>query len=88
MAVHRVGTAVLGVGFAASTMVGFFLSIGLSQGLFGFKDSSNAPFAHEALIVEIAAIVVLLIAGALCLVGATPSSKTGSTPPVVQSTGA
>ena len=37
--------AVLGAGFAASTMIGFFISIG--HGLFGFEDSWSAPFAHQ-----------------------------------------
>jgi hypothetical protein len=84
--VHRVWTAILGLGFAASTLAGFFISV--KYGLFGFKDSSDAPYAHVALIIEIATIVVLLIAGALCLVGSAPSTSTGSTPPGVPPTGA
>jgi hypothetical protein len=86
-AVHRVWTAILGLGFAASTIAGFYLSVDLTSGLFGFKDSASAPFAHLALTVEIGAIVVLLIAGALCLIGSAPSTRTGTTPPAVPSTG-
>jgi hypothetical protein len=76
--VRRVWAAVLGVGFAASTMIGFFISV--EHGLFGFKDSASAPFAHLALIVEIATMVVLVIAGALCLIGSARSTNTGITP--------
>jgi hypothetical protein len=83
-AVHRVWAAILGVGFAASTMAGFFISV--EHGLFGFKDSSSAPFAHLALIIEIAAVVVLLVAGAVCLVGTAATTSTGTTSPTSPST--
>jgi uncharacterized membrane protein YqgA involved in biofilm formation len=69
IAARRVWAAVLGAGFAASTMVGFFISI--EHGLFGFKDSWSAPFAHQAFIVELATIGILVLAGGLCLVGST-----------------
>ncbi|MGD0394301.1 MAG: hypothetical protein ABSC41_16880 [Acidimicrobiales bacterium] len=59
--------AILGVAFAASTMVGFLVSE--QRGLFGFKDAWSSPFAHEAFALEMAAIGILIIAGALCLVG-------------------
>jgi hypothetical protein len=78
IAVRRVWAAILGIGFAASTMIGFFISV--EHGLFGFKDSSSAPFAHLALIVEIATMVVLVVAGALCLTGSAQSTRIGATP--------
>jgi uncharacterized membrane protein YqgA involved in biofilm formation len=62
-----VWVAVLGTGFAVSTMIGFLISV--EHGLFGYRDSWSAPFAHEAFIVELAAIGVLVVAGGLCLVG-------------------
>jgi hypothetical protein len=68
IAVRRVWVTVLGVGFAASTMIGFLISV--EHGLFGFKDGWSAPFAHQAFIIEAAVIAVLVLAGALCLVGA------------------
>jgi len=77
IAVRRVWAAILGIGFAASTMIGFFISV--EHGLFGFKDSSSAPFAHLALIVEIATMVVLVVAGALCLTGSAQSTRIGAT---------
>jgi hypothetical protein len=83
---RRVWTAILGLGFSVSTMVGFFISVHV--GLFGFQDSSNAPFAHLALIIEIAIAVVLLAAGALCLTRSAPSTTTAATPAQVPSTGA
>jgi hypothetical protein len=86
LAVHRVWTAVLGVGFAVATLVGYFISI--EHGLFGFKDSSQAPFAQEALILEIAIIVVLIIAGALCFARSAPPTPSGITPPAGPSPGA
>jgi hypothetical protein len=63
--VCRVWVAVAGVGFALSTMIGFLASI--HYGLFGFKDSWSAPFAHQAFAIEIATVIALIIAGALCL---------------------
>ena len=63
--VCRVWVAIVGVGFALSTMIGFLASI--HYGLFGFKDSWSAPFAHQAFAIEIATVMVLTIAGALCL---------------------
>jgi hypothetical protein len=65
VAVRRVWAAVLGVGFAFSTMAGFFLSV--EVGLFGFQDTWSAPFAQQAFYIEVAATVVLILAGALCL---------------------
>ena len=74
LVVRRVWTAVLGVGFAVSTMVGFLVSV--EHGLFGFKDTWSAPFAHEALALELAIIGVCTIAGATCLTGSTAGTET------------
>jgi hypothetical protein len=86
IAVRRVWTAVVGAGFAVATLAGYFISV--EHGLFGFKDSSQAPFAQEALIVEIAIIVVLIIAGALCFARSAPPTQSGITPPAGPSVGA
>jgi hypothetical protein len=80
VAVRRVWAALLGVGFALSTMVGYLLSVDLPKGLFNWKESWSAPFAHLAFNVEIATIVVSVIAGALCLVGSAPTTTTVATP--------
>ncbi len=80
VAVRRVWAAIIGIGFAASTAVGFLLTVGLSKGLFNFKESWAAPFAGLAFSVEIAAIAVLLVAGALCVLGAAPATRTASAP--------
>jgi hypothetical protein len=65
VAVRRVWAALLGVGFAVSTMAGFLLSV--EVGLFGFQDTWSAPFAEEAFMIEIASIVALIVAAGLCL---------------------
>jgi hypothetical protein len=57
---RNVLAAVIGFGFVASTLAGFLISINV--GLFGFEDSFAAPYAHMAFIVEIAAMVVLVVA--------------------------
>ncbi len=67
IAFRRVWAALLGAGFAVFTMIGFLISV--EHGLFGFKDTWSAPFAHEAFALEIAIIGVCVIAGALCLIG-------------------
>jgi len=86
IAVRRVWAAILGVGFALSTMVGFFISV--HHGLFGFKDSSAAPYAHEALIIEIATIAVLIVAGALCFARSASPTLTRTAPSKRASAGA
>jgi hypothetical protein len=68
--VRRVWAGVLGIGFSLATMVGFLISV--NHGLFGFKDSGSAPFAHQALAIEIATIAVLGVALVLCLIGPGP----------------
>ena len=61
VAVTRRGwAAVVGAGFAASTIGGLLLSVEI--GLFGFKDSLSAPDATPSLLVESAALVVLAAA--------------------------
>jgi hypothetical protein len=78
VAVRRLWAAVIGIGFAVSTIAGFLLSVAV--GLFGFQDSWLAPFAKEAFTVELLAVVVLVAAAALCLVGSVPRARSGSTP--------
>ena len=51
--VRRVWAAVVGVGFALSTIGGFLVSV--VYGLFGFKESWLAPYAKEAFVVEVVA---------------------------------
>jgi hypothetical protein len=65
LVVRRVWAGVLGMGFALATMSGFLISV--NHGLFGFKDSGSAPFAHQALAIEVATVVVLGVALVLCL---------------------
>jgi hypothetical protein len=76
--VRRVWAAVIGIGFAVSTIAGFLLSVAV--GLFGFKDSWLAPFAKQAFTIELLAVVVLIAAAALCLVGSVPHARAGTTP--------
>jgi plastocyanin len=73
IAAPRVWAALLGAGFAVATMVGFFISV--EHGLFGFKDTWSAPFAHEAFALELAIIGVCVIAGTLCLMGSASVAK-------------
>jgi hypothetical protein len=80
VAVRRVWVALAGIGFAASTLVGFLLSVGLSQGLFNFKETWAAPFADQAFAIEIAIAAVLLIAGGLCLAGSASTTRSGPAP--------
>jgi hypothetical protein len=70
LVVRRVWAGVLGIGFALATVSGFLISV--NHGLFGFKDSGSAPFAHQALAIEVATIVVLGVALVLCLVSTAP----------------
>ena len=76
--VRRLWAAVIGIGFALTTIAGFLLSV--AHGLFGFKDSWLAPFAKQAFTIEILAAVVLIVAAALCLVGSVPHARAGTTP--------
>lgn len=76
--VRRLWAAVIGIGFAVTTIAGFLLSVAI--GLFGFKDSWLAPFAKQAFTIEILAVVVLIAAAALCLVGSVPRDRAGITP--------
>jgi hypothetical protein len=78
LAVRRAWVAVLGVGFSISTLAGFLISV--DHGLFGFKDSWEAPFAKQAFGIDLSIIVVLAIAGALCLAGSASSQTTRATP--------
>ena len=78
VAIRRLWAAVIGMGFALTTIAGFLLSVAV--GLFGFKDSWLAPYATQAFTIEILAVVVLLAAAALCLVGSVPHARAGTTP--------
>lgn len=79
VAVRRLWAALIGIGFILSTIGGFLISV--EHGLFGFKDSWSAPFASEALTVEIVAVAMLVLAATLCLVRPAPlGGRPGSTP--------
>jgi hypothetical protein len=80
VAVRRVWAAIIGLGFAVSTIVGFLLTVGLTKGLFNFKESWAAPFAGLAFAVEIAATAVLLVAAALSLLRSASTTRSGSAP--------
>jgi plastocyanin len=82
---RRVWVAVLGAGFAAATMVGFLISV--EHGLFGFKETWSAPFAHQAFALEIGIIGACSIAGALCLVGARSATERRRIPVGILSVG-
>lgn len=58
---RKVWAAVIAIGFVASTIGGFLLSVYF--GLFGFKEVWSAPFAGVAFAVETSALVVLAVAG-------------------------
>jgi len=84
VAVRRVWVAICGIGYALSTLVGFLLTVGLTDGLFNFKETWAAPFADQALGIEIAVVVVLTLTAALCVAG----SGRGTVAPGVSSPGA
>ena len=67
ISVHRVWSAVVGIGFALATMAGFLISV--EHGLFGFTDSWAAPFAGLAFTIEIVTAVVLAVSAVVCLTG-------------------
>jgi hypothetical protein len=81
VAFRRVWVALAGIGYAASTAIGFLLCVGLTKGLFNFKETWQAPFAHLAFAVEVAIVVVLLAAGALCLAATGPTEGARFTVP-------
>ena len=70
--VRRLWAALLGIGFAATTVAGFLVSV--THGLFGFQDSWLAPFAKQAFAIEVVAAALLVVAGVLCL--AAPPQRT------------
>jgi hypothetical protein len=61
VATRRLGSALLGVAFLASTAGGLFVSA--TVGLFGFHDGLNAPWAGVSLLVEGIGVAVLTVAG-------------------------
>jgi hypothetical protein len=66
VSVRQLWVALLGAGFAIGTMGGFLVSV--TAGLFGFRDSWDAPFAKQAFTIEFAALGVVLMAGVLCAI--------------------
>lgn len=75
VALRRVWTGILGIGFVLMTLVGFLITV--EHGLFGFTDSWQAPFAQQAFAIELAAAVLLGVGGALCAFGSAPAPTTG-----------
>jgi hypothetical protein len=65
--VRRIWSALLGAGFALSTLIGFLITV--EHGLFGFRDQWSAPFGDQAFAIEVATIVVLGIGMTICLIG-------------------
>jgi len=65
--IRRVFIAILGALYAAGTGAGLLVAVHV--GLFGFRESASAPWATTSLIIEGAAVVVLLAAGGLVLRG-------------------
>ena len=78
VAVRRLWAAVIGFGFALTTIAGFLVSV--ASGLFGFKDSWLAPYAKQAFAIEVLALAVFIAAAALCLVGSVSRARTSTTP--------
>jgi hypothetical protein len=62
--VRNVAVLLLAFGFVVSILGGFLISI--EVGLFGFKDAWSAPFAQMAFCIEVAALLVLAVAGYRC----------------------
>jgi hypothetical protein len=73
VAMRRLWVAAAGAGFALVTVGGLLVTV--AHGLFGFKDSWQAPFA-----VEMVAAAVLALSAALCLNRSVPGVRSGSTP--------
>lgn len=65
---RRMLTAVAGIGFMLTTVVGLLISVYF--GLFGFMDSLAAPFAGTSLVVEIVGALELALVGTFVLAGA------------------
>jgi hypothetical protein len=59
---RRVFAVLAAAGLLVSTVGGLILTIELSKGLFGFKESWSAPYVSTSLYVEIAGAVLLLAA--------------------------
>ncbi len=78
IAIRRFWAAVIGIGFALTTLVGFLLSV--THGLFGFQETWLAPFAQQAFGIEVAATVVLIAAALLSLAGSSPHARAGASP--------
>jgi hypothetical protein len=75
---RRLVIVVSAVGFMIATIGGLLLSIYV--GLFGFMDTLAAPFAGVSLGVEIVGALVLILVGALLVVGHLSRSSTPRQP--------
>ncbi len=65
--IRRVFIAVLGALFAAGTLGGLLVSVHF--GLFGYREVMSAPWATTSLVIEAAAVVLLVIGSVLVLYG-------------------
>jgi|SRR5271166_2484187 len=65
--IRRVFIAVLGALFAAGTIAGLLLSVHV--GLFGYRELMSAPWATTSIVIESAAVVLLLVGAALVFLG-------------------
>jgi hypothetical protein len=86
LAIRRVWAALLGLGFALSTVAGFLISV--EYGLFGFKDSWQAPFASQAFAIELTAAAILAVGAVMCGAGSTSLSSSSEVPVDWSSAGA
>ncbi|HZU80961.1 MAG TPA: hypothetical protein VE991_13670, partial [Acidimicrobiales bacterium] len=67
-AARRLLPALAGIGYLVATIGGLEWSV--HWGLFGFRDSAQAPFAELSLVVEVTGVVVLAVGAALRVVAA------------------
>jgi hypothetical protein len=65
----------LGAGFMLSTLAGLILSIHV--GLWGFHESSSAPFVYESIVLESVGAFALLVWTAIALARSTPERVAG-----------
>jgi hypothetical protein len=86
LAIRRVWAALLGLGFALSTVAGFLISV--ECGLFGFMDSWQAPFASQAFAIELTAAAILAVGAVMCAAGSTSLSSSSEQPADWSSAGA
>ena len=63
--IRRIFVAVLGALFAAGTIAGLLVSVHV--GLFGYRESMSAPWVTTTLVIEAAAVVMLVVGGVLAV---------------------